>query len=426
MIGKFYDAVGTYHFGANSNTCMAIESLERALTLSRSCGDNDAQCSILTTIAEIKWRTGHAGAAQVHANEARRLANFSGSLYEEAIALRVLAQSTGRLGDYRNSIIHLQRAQEILSICGMSGGILDDHGKIDLAEILLLKSQYTEARSIHNQIAQNVDGDPNTYALALLNIAQIDVIIGAAKEGIQRKLEEAKTIFRTVVSMKFYGITCCEMILADLKLREGDMLSAKHIFQDCLKLSWETHTDIVSFCLEKSADRGRWHDMEHTSRGPVVYLAHSHQSNEKLALHKAILFFGDVFISQGDDSTAHSLLTVALEGFNCMDVHHSRAQCLQRLGDIALRRGEFSNAAELWTAARPLFERSSQAKDVAHIDGRLAEIAHTHKALGELETLHPPETIYAEPPSEVEKAKIEEREGAVSHNSLEHIMISAM
>jgi hypothetical protein len=57
-----------------------------------------------------------------------------------------------------------------------------------------------------------------------------------------------------------------------------------------------------------------------------------------------------------------------------MDVHQGRGQSLLRLGDLANRRGNFSNATELWTAARPLFERSSQAKDVAQIDARLADL----------------------------------------------------
>jgi hypothetical protein len=87
---------------------------------------------------------------------------------------------------------------------------------------------------------------------------------------------------------------------------------------------------------------------------------------------------------------------VALEGFLFMDVHHSRAQCLLRLGDLSSKMGDFSHAAELWMAACPLFEWSSQAKDVAQIDGKLAELEHKQKALVPFATVHPLETIVTE------------------------------
>ncbi|KAF8125381.1 hypothetical protein K438DRAFT_1892098 [Mycena galopus ATCC 62051] len=74
-----------------------------------------------------------------------------------------------------------------------------------------------------------------------------------------------------------------------------------------------------------------------------------------------------------------------------MDVHHSRAQCMLHLGDLASKHGHTSEAITFWEAARPLFERASQTKDVAQIDSRLAtwEKDH-HKALAKLETLDAP------------------------------------
>ncbi|KAF8158750.1 hypothetical protein K438DRAFT_1860774 [Mycena galopus ATCC 62051] len=73
-----------------------------------------------------------------------------------------------------------------------------------------------------------------------------------------------------------------------------------------------------------------------------------------------------------------------------MDVHHSRAQCMLHLGDLASKHGCTSEAINFWEAARPLFERTLQTKDVAQIDSRLAtwEGDH-HKALVKLESMHP-------------------------------------
>ncbi|KAJ7142573.1 hypothetical protein C8R44DRAFT_725913 [Mycena epipterygia] len=57
-----------------------------------------------------------------------------------------------------------------------------------------------------------------------------------------------------------------------------------------------------------------------------------------------------------------------------MDIHQSRADCMLHLGDIAKNRGDLRMAVELWKEAHPLFERSSQVKDMVQIDTRLASI----------------------------------------------------
>jgi hypothetical protein len=76
----------------------------------------------------------------------------------------------------------------------------------------------------------------------------------------------------------------------------------------------------------------------------MMYLAHSQKSRDKLALHKALLFLGDVFVGGEDEATATTLYTVALNGFTDMDVHCSRAQCMIRLRHIAEAQGCISKA----------------------------------------------------------------------------------
>ncbi|KAJ7689185.1 hypothetical protein B0H17DRAFT_1067236, partial [Mycena rosella] len=53
-----------------------------------------------------------------------------------------------------------------------------------------------------------------------------------------------------------------------------------------------------------------------------------------------------------------------------------------RLGDMARQRGQFMKAVKLWETARPLFERSSQMRDVAQVDARLEQ--HHQSALANL------------------------------------------
>ncbi|KAJ7031849.1 hypothetical protein C8F04DRAFT_1262490 [Mycena alexandri] len=57
-----------------------------------------------------------------------------------------------------------------------------------------------------------------------------------------------------------------------------------------------------------------------------------------------------------------------------MDVHRSRAECMIRLGDISEKNGDLLNALELWEMARPLFERSSQTKQIQAIDERMSRV----------------------------------------------------
>jgi hypothetical protein len=45
-----------------------------------------------------------------------------------------------------------------------------------------------------------------------------------------------------------------------------------------------------------------------------------------------------------------------------------------RLGDLAQKWGDLPKAIELWKDAQPLFERSSQVKDVAEIQARLRDL----------------------------------------------------
>jgi tetratricopeptide (TPR) repeat protein len=241
------------------------------------------------------------------------------------------------------------------------------------AETHKVRSEYIVARSIHFMILQetSVDKDSYTYGFAFLNVAEIDVIIGAPKENVQAIYEKARGIFSTCNLVK--EITMCDTILADLYLREGNFLPAKTLFESCLKSSVR-HPEIMSYCLERLGDMSRWGTPNWMSGWTTVFLVHSLRQKEKLGIHKALQFLGDAFLAQDDEHTAINLFTVALEGFTYMDVHCSRAECMLRLGDISKGHGDLLKAVEHWTTARQLFEQSSQAKQLENIDQRLAGV----------------------------------------------------
>jgi tetratricopeptide (TPR) repeat protein len=280
ILGKFLNAVAVHYNRYHSDPSRAMEFLEKALAVAKFNGEANEECTALASIAQIKLDTGAYLPAQIYAHKAQKLAELSGNLYQGARALFVRAVCPMYFGNYQDSIIQLQRAREILGICGMSGGDIDYAITTIQAEVHLRKSEYAEARSIHTKIVKNSSVDVRSHIYAPLNIAIIDVIIGAAEQEVRQNLDIASSIFK-YPSETIY----CDMILADLQLREKDTSAASTLFQKCLRLSLEKDKQIMSYCLERLANVSQWSGTEFNwkSSWPVVYLVFSQKS--KTILH---------------------------------------------------------------------------------------------------------------------------------------------
>ncbi|KAJ7457434.1 hypothetical protein FB451DRAFT_1509712 [Mycena latifolia] len=323
------------------------------------------------------WRAGDYSGSWEHAYESRMLARISGNLFMEAYALRFESMCWNTLGSYNQSIMLAKRARDLLSLCAMSGGQLDTYILSTQAEVHLLKLEYVEARTIHTQLLHTaqIDQSPYYHASVLLTMAQIDVEIGALIDGVVRNLHTAKQLFSNIKQSR--GILLCDAVIAALEVNVGDLSKAMSLFQACLKSVWGKHTEAVSYCLERLGNPSLWLAMDHaSSHWTAIFLVYSLKCKQKLEINKALQFFGDVYLANGDQVTAVSLLTVVLEGFTKMDVHRSRAECMLRLADISELHGDLPKAIELWRTARPLFERSLQAKQVDHIDKQLARMSN--------------------------------------------------
>ncbi|KAJ7100462.1 hypothetical protein C8R44DRAFT_747510 [Mycena epipterygia] len=376
--GNFYNGVGNYYRQCANNITAATKLHEKALSLVRSAGtsrqQHSAHIATLHNLFWIKICIGDHVTALVHAHEAQEIAQVSGNLQREAEALVDEVSCLTALGDLKETVALGERARGLLQLCGMQGGQIDNGVMALLAEAHLMKSEYQEALKIHLELFWKFSSQKYPYeiAIALTNIAHIGVIISTDALEVQQKLEDAKKKFSDLGMIG--AVNRCELIMADLCLREGNVVVANESLQQCLKSALGKDYSAVSYCLERLADVDRWTTTTITlsHRWPVIYLAQAHKTQEKLAVHKALRFIGDVLLSERDEHTAHNLFVVALEGFTCMDVHHSRADCMLRLGDIAKHRGQLVKAVDHWKMARPLFERSSQEKDMAQIDIRLA------------------------------------------------------
>ncbi|KAJ7243102.1 hypothetical protein B0H12DRAFT_1236529 [Mycena haematopus] len=329
-------------------------------------GDIDPQFSALDLLSWINWRLGNYHNARKYASEAAALAAASGDMHAEARARRMGAVACTSLGAFRDGVQLCCLARSLLDRCG-HGSQTEAHNVLmkTEAELHMYKSEYAEARQIHVRIVHEVSKEhsPYNYALALQNIAMIDVMIGGEAQGISiaTKLDEAGAIFNKMGHPT--GIFSSDIIQADLALREGNTSSARSQFEKCLNLAWRKNDEFVAVCLQRLGDSNLWHpeeDIDWTCKWPIIFIIHALQSKSKLEIHEALRCLGNMFSKQGNQDTAHGLFTVALDEFTEMDVHRGRADCMLWLGDISRQRGDLHKAVELWTAARPLFERSFQ------------------------------------------------------------------
>jgi tetratricopeptide (TPR) repeat protein len=391
-IGRLYIAAAYYYLTYKHDLPTAINACESGLSLACSTGNIKQQCDALNRFAWIKWYLGDYPAAQIHAYESRRLAITSADLYREAQGLRIEAVCMNAVGNYRESIFLCKRAKYVLGLCGMLGSTTDQSIMNSQAEIHTFKSEYVEARNIHGQILKewSLEDNPLPYGCALINIAHIDVSLGASTSDVLMNIHVAKSIFTEIENHEL--LHRCQVVEADLKLRERDMLGARSLFGEILWLSWGNDSELVTWVLERLGDVSRWESSIHmlTGQWTAVFLVHSLKLKQKLEIHKALQFLGDVFLRLSDEDTAISLFTIALEGFIRMDVHRSQAECLLRLGEISQRRDNLQKAVGLWERARPLFERSSQTAQIAHIDAMLAGTDKTVLEKGFLEELKVP------------------------------------
>ncbi|KAJ6477081.1 hypothetical protein DFH09DRAFT_1467946 [Mycena vulgaris] len=254
----------------------------------------------------------------------------------------------------------------------MHGGDLDSGIMNEQGEIHKLKSEYAEARNIQTKLLHGhpIELVPLQHAVTLLNMAELDVLLGAPTEEVQKNIDTAKSIFNSI-NHSVYEMMC-DATMGALHLREGNLQSATSLFHKCLSSSWVNYAEIVNYCLERLGDRSLWDSTDQS--WTIVYLVHASKSQQKLDVHKALQFLGDIFRAEGDQNTAVNLLTVALDGFMQMDVHRSRAECMLQLGHISKENGDLLKATKLWSTARPLFEWSSQAKKVALIDEELLSL----------------------------------------------------
>ncbi|KAF8132711.1 hypothetical protein K438DRAFT_2031717 [Mycena galopus ATCC 62051] len=377
---RLYDAVGVYFLESIGDLKKAHKFYCRGRASAPQCDSDLGQIEGLIGLATIARFQGNWSEALQLARRTERIAVAGGNLWGELSAIRTQALCCLGLGDLTYSMELVNRAKELVVCLGMQGGQLECAIMNLEAEVYQLQTEYAKARHIHEAILGRTSPvlSPGEYAYALTNIALVDLVTGSSAALVSHNLNLAEISFQKMQYQR--GVAWCEILCADLQLREDNTVEAyiEHLRPFASRWSGNTDDELTRYCLGRLADTRcpAQADAAASAHWVVTFLAFALRpvARNLLLVYQALRCLGEVLAHQGMDEEALSLLAVALDGFTLMGVHQYRAECMRAIGDIHVQHERFSEASALWKHARPLFERSLQAKAAAEIDRRLAEL----------------------------------------------------
>ncbi|KAJ7253210.1 hypothetical protein C8J57DRAFT_1722576 [Mycena rebaudengoi] len=374
---RWYHALGFYFQYAKSDVAGALQYFQTAYSLAESTGyPTMVGYHALTSICTILLYTGKPLSALTHAKEAYRYTEHIGNIHGQAWSLSIQGHSHIYLANYGHAQHLLQKSRHILATLGHQQSVLNISILLLQAEIHLVKSEYLESRKLQVAIASSCQASSYHAILAKLNNAFIDITTGADSKIIHQNLDITQCHLKAMYGLLGRHLcTFSDYIAAELCLQDGALGTVNAMFEECFALSLDFNIEVTFQCLARLGDLStRMNDTQITLRWNGIFLGLALKCKDKHQTMQAFRFLGQIFAAEGDDETALSLFNVALDGFTFMDVHRWRADCMVRIGDIQNNHGEVIKAIELWKTARPLFERSSQMKDVIKIDTKLAEV----------------------------------------------------
>ncbi|KAJ7841100.1 hypothetical protein B0H14DRAFT_2587111 [Mycena olivaceomarginata] len=362
----FYNRAGAY-FQSYNNIPRARKFLHTALEIAVSCKIIWQECDILHKVAMCDLKSGKYHIAKMNALRSQKLAKLEGNMHLETFGLHIEALACQAIGEYNLALTLCHQARKLLSLCGLDQCETDYYILVAMGKTYYLKSEYIKAQQIHMQIKHTTSDQERSiaHALAVVNLSEITIITGEDIDHIPQILEDTKKIFAAI--HHFTGMSFCDLAMAELHLRKEQTVTAKTLL---FQYTHSSDSEIFRYSLERLANLKNWGlaATEWVSRWATVFLAFGFKWQDRMSVYKALCSVGDIFLANNDSITAFSLFIVALEGFTVMDVHRSRAECMLRLGCISHQRANFQEAILYWKAAQPLFDHSSQAKDVSHID----------------------------------------------------------
>ncbi|KAJ7499990.1 hypothetical protein FB451DRAFT_48875 [Mycena latifolia] len=373
----WHNALATYYLTQGNDSTMALKCAKKALEFTSIVDiPTAAHFQALRRIAHLESLAGDHQGGALYVQKALQCAEALGDILGQAQILSLSVTCYGSLGDFKTATELSVRARKLLRLCGLLDAQIYMVLQSEIAEVHNQKTEYTESRDILMELlSQTEERKPTMVSMfQRLNLALVEIPAGGSADVIHMKINKARDIAQALGFS--FGQLGCDTALADLNLSQGNLETAKQIFKSCVVTAEKTNSDeAIIFCLERLGNLNYGMDNSIDTLGwAAIFLGYSMKTKNKLTVMKALHCLGIIFLAQGDDDTALSLFEVALDGFTFMDVHRFRGDCLAHMADIFQRRGDVIKSVELLKAARPLFERSSQAKNVAQIDARLSAV----------------------------------------------------
>ncbi|KAJ7669078.1 hypothetical protein B0H17DRAFT_1209729 [Mycena rosella] len=372
---NWYNALGRYYSWLDPTA--AVHWYRQAIS-EGSAGETSSAVAadVLCRLGDILNDTGKHAAGKICAEEARKRAEDFGAMVTEASAIQIEARCCLALGDFRYAARDLDQAKELLIACGLQQS--SRHTKLELiqAEVLLLKTEYAEARQLNVRMVETAEGWIEAVT-ARVNIALIDIQIGGEAGPIREEIERCRALFQGPLA--FVGPGCimmCDATLVDLQLREGNMQKeAKDKLEKYFVGSRRNDAEVEIFCLQRLADISLGlNKLEPTMGWAVIFLASALARQNRLASMEALRCLGAIFLVQEENDTALSLFEVARAGFFAMGVYRSHGHCLRGMAEVHQKRGDFTKARAYLMEARPLYERCQQRREIERLDANVRDM----------------------------------------------------
>ncbi|KAF7344786.1 NB-ARC domain-containing protein [Mycena venus] len=378
---QLYQAIAQYYFEAG-DTKKAEEFYQLALSVALQCNNDMAKARPLAGLGWVEWLHGNYSGALQLGQEIYRIGRAAGNVRGVLDGIRLQASCFVSLGHFNHAMQLLEDGKELIVQAGLQGGSTESLLMNIEATVYHVKTEYSHARRIQEAILHQTSAtlSPMYHAYALASIALLDIVTSATADIVSHNLDAATAGFQNAQYPR--GDSLCEYGHAELLLREGEIMAARAKYMQLFAAARNNDDEIACNCLMRLADpTNPVHADIECGRWAVVFLAYAlnSQLRSRLMVHQALRRLGDVFMVQGAENTALSILSVALEGFTQMDVHQSRAECMHTIGKVYVQCGDIGRAREMWEAAWPLFERSEQRKEVAKIEEKLQMLSLAQK-----------------------------------------------
>ncbi|KAJ7736011.1 hypothetical protein DFH07DRAFT_966972 [Mycena maculata] len=307
--------------------------------------------------------------------ETRNLSREGSDVLNKIMSTRQELYYLLALGDYGRAAVAGDQVVVLLHALGLDSSSFLYRGVITLlGEVCFARTEYEAARKINEPLAtssQNLKGSvSNVVGYALHNLALADIYMGAYDvTGILENLGATRSIF--VDTSDDYGIDQCNIARMELHMIHGEYKNAKAISFATVALPGKSG-DILASCFERLGDIAcAEQDFTVAFRYYVVLLAVTQKYEDMRETTMALRHLGNIFLVQGDEDAALDMWNGALEAFTWMDIHRGRAECMLRIEDVHVQRRDVVSANGLWTSARELFKRCSQANQIQACDKRL-------------------------------------------------------